>query len=402
VGYDNKLKHNLDILLPGAKMKRKILYISGTRADFGLMQSTLHEIEKRDDLELEIIATGMHLMDEFGHTLDLIEKEGFKVHTVNECYENDSKGSMARFVGRFIQSLTDEIEAINPEIILLLGDRGEMVAGAIVGAYLSVAVAHLHGGETSSTIDDIIRNTITKLAQIHLPATSKSAERIRNLGEDPARIFVVGAPGLDSIKNEVPTNPKELAKKYNLDLNAPILLVIQHPVTLESEYSTEQMKETMEAISFLKHQTIVIYPNADAGGRKMIEVIQAYSDHPYLRAYKNIERRDYLGLMRIASAIIGNSSSAIIEAPSFFLPAINIGTRQKGRERGNNVIDVDYKRAEIESAIQKSLHDENFKKTIRNSINPYGDGKSGMKIANILERITIDDDLLQKKIANFG
>jgi len=378
-------------------MKRKIVYISGTRADYGLMQSTLMVIGKRDDLELEIIATGMHMMDEFGHTVDLIERDGFKVHRVNEVYQADSKGSMARFVGGFIKSLTKEIEFIGPDIILLLGDRGEMLAGAVVGAYLSIAVVHLHGGEITSNVDDIVRNAITKLATIHLPATAKSAERIMNMGEDPARIFVVGAPGLDAILNEVPADPEELAKKYDLDLNAPVLLVIQHPVTLEAECAGEQITQTMETISDLKYQTILIYPNADAGGRRMIEVIQKYSHKPYIKIFKSIARRDYLGLMRIACAIIGNSSSAIIEAPSFALPTINIGTRQRGRERGDNVIDVSYDRTEIKSAIFKALHDEVFRKRMRDSKNPYGDGKSGKRIADILERILINEDLLQKR-----
>ncbi|MDD4651093.1 MAG: UDP-N-acetylglucosamine 2-epimerase [Methanothrix sp.] len=378
-------------------MKRKIVYISGTRADYGLMQSTLREIGKRDNLELEIIATGMHLMDEFGNTADLIERDGFKVHRVNEIYQADNKRSMAIFVGGFIKSLTEKIDLIRPDIILLLGDRGEMLAGAIVGAYLSIAVAHLHGGEKSSTVDDLVRNAITKLAQIHLPATIESAKRIKSMGEDPARVFVVGAPGLDAILNETFTGPEDLANKYGLDLNAPLFLVIQHPVTLESKCSGEQMEETMKAISDMKYQTILIYPNADAGGREMIQIIKKFSDRSHIKPFKNIDRSDYLGLMRIACAIIGNSSSAIIEAPSFNLPAINVGSRQRGRERGANVIDVGYSKNEIKSAIFEALHDEEFKQRIRNSANPYGDGKSGKKIGDILEGISIDEDLLQKR-----
>lgn len=381
-------------------MEKKILYISGTRADYGLMRYTLREIEKRNDLELEIVATGMHMMTEFGYTVELIEKDGFKVHKVNEVYEADSKASMAKFIGNFIRSLTCTIDGIRPDIILLLGDRSEMLAGAIVGAYLSIPVAHLHGGELSSTVDDLARNAITKLAQIHFPATMKSAERIKNMRENPERIFVVGAPGLDSIKHEVDTKSEELAKKYGIDLNAPVLLVIQHPVTLEEERSDKQMSETLEAISDLKYQTIVIYPNADAGGRRMIEVIKKYLNRSYLKVSKNITRSDYLGLMKIAGAIIGNSSSGIIEAPSFFLPTVNIGTRQRGRERGSNVINVGYNKDEIKSAIIKALYDEDFKKMIKGSKNPYGDGNAGERIADILSKIKIDDDLLQKRSYN--
>jgi UDP-hydrolysing UDP-N-acetyl-D-glucosamine 2-epimerase len=378
-------------------LKRKVLYISGTRADYGLMQYTLQEIEKRNNLKLEIVATGMHMMAEFGYTVDLIERDGFKVHKVNEVYEADRKASMVKFIGNFIRSLTCTIDEIRPDIILLLGDRAEMLAGAIVGAYLSIPVAHLHGGELSSTVDDLARNAITKLAHIHFPATMKSAERIKNMRENPERIFVVGAPGLDSIKHEIALESKDLAKKYGIDLNTPVLLVIQHPVTLEEERSDKQMSETLEAISDLKYNTIVIYPNADAGGRRMIEVIKKYQNRSYLKVFKNIPRGDYLGLMKISSAIIGNSSSGVIEAPSFFLPTVNIGTRQRGRERGSNVIDVGYNKDEIKSAIIKALYDDDFKKMTRGSNNPYGDGNAGERIANILSKIKIDDNLLQKR-----
>ncbi len=378
-----------------ASMRRKIVYISGTRADYGLMQSTLREIQKNADLE--IVATGMHMMSEFGHTADQIDRDGFKVCRVDEVYEADDKGSMARFVGRFIRSLTDRIEEIRPDIILLLGDRGEMLAGAVVGAYLSIPVAHLHGGEVSSTVDDLARNAITKLAHIHLPATKKSAERIRNMGEDPARIFVVGAPGLDSIVGDDYAQPKDLAKTYGLDLSKPLLLVIQHPVTLEAESAGVQMEETLKAILNLGYQTILIYPNADAGGRRMIEVIKGHLNHPFLKTFKSIPRRDYLGLMRIAGAIVGNSSSGIIEAPSFALPAINIGPRQMGRERADNVIDVGYNRDEIKSAILKALYDEEFRAKLKTSRNPYGDGNAGSRIAEILGKIEINESLLSKR-----
>jgi len=378
-----------------ATMRRKIVYISGTRADYGLMQSTLREIQKKADLE--IVATGMHMMAEFGHTADQIDRAGFKVCRVDEVYEADDKGSMARFVGRFIRSLTDRIEDIRPDIILLLGDRGEMLAGAVVGAYLSIPVAHLHGGEVSSTVDDLARNAITKLAHIHLPATKKSAERIRNMGEDPARIFVVGAPGLDSIIGDDYAQPEELAETYGLELSKPLLLVIQHPVTLEAKRAGEQMEETLKAVVDLGYQTILIYPNADAGGRRMIEVIKGHLNYPFLKTFKSIPRRDYLGLMRIAGAVVGNSSSGSIEAPSFALPAINVGPRQMGRERADNVIDVGYNRDEIKSAISKALYDEEFRAKLKTSRNPYGDGNAGRRIAEILGKIEINESLLSKR-----
>lgn len=379
-------------------MKRKILYITGTRADYGLMRSVLRAIEEHPHLSLEIIVTGMHLMPEFGMTINEIEKDEFKIHVIDATYEKDDKESMATFIGKFIQLLTRKVSQIKPDIILILGDRGEMLAGAIVGAYLTITVAHIHGGDTTSTIDEIARHAITKLAHIHFAATEKSAERIIKMGEEPSNVFVVGAPGLDSILNENLIDPMELSKKYNLNLSEPILLIVQHPVTTEVNDASKQIRETLDAISELKYQTILIYPNADAGGRRMIEVIKKYEKYPFIKTFKNLPRIDYLSLMKIVSVMIGNSSSGIIEAPSFGLPAVNIGSRQEERQRAENVIDVDYNKEQIKSAIEKALHDEDFKRKVKNCKNPYGDGKASVRIADILGKIRIDKKLLQKKL----
>jgi len=379
-------------------MKRKILYITGTRADYGLMKSVLKEIEEHPKLELEIVATGMHLMKEFGVTINEIKENMFEIHEINTTYEKDDKESMARFIGKFIQQLTEKVREINPDIILLLGDRGEMLAGAIVGAYLTIPVAHLHGGEVTSTVDESSRHAITKLAHIHFPATEKSAERIIKMGEYPSNVFVVGAPGLDTILNEKLIEPVELARKYNLNLSKPIILVVQHPGTTEVEDAPDQIRETLDAIAELEHQTILIYPNADAGGRKMIEGIKRYDKYPFVKVFKSVPHKEYLSLMKMASAMVGNSSSGIIEAPSLGLPVINIGSRQEGRERAENVMDVGYDKEEIKAAIKEALYDEDFKAKVKNCKTPYGNGKAGVRIADILSKIKIDKNLLQKRL----
>ena len=379
-------------------MKRKILYITGTRADYGLMRFVLRKIEEHPKLELEIVATGMHLMEEFGMTINEIKKDGFKVHMIDATYERDNKESMVNFIGKFIQLLTEKAREIKPDIILLLGDRGEMLAGAIVGAYLTIPVAHLHGGDVTSTVDEFARHAITKLAHIHLPATKESANRIIKMGEDPSNVFVVGAPGLDTILNEKLVEPMELSEKYNLELSEPILLVVQHPVTTEIDDAPDQIHETLEAILELKYQTVLIYPNADAGGRKMIEVVKEYKKYSFIEAFKSIPHKEYLSLMKIASVMVGNSSSGIIEAPSFGLPVVNIGSRQEGRQRAENVIDVDYDKEQIKAAIKKALYDEDFKREVKNCKNPYGDGKAGVRIADILSKIKVDKKLLQKRL----
>ena len=379
-------------------MKTKILYITGTRADYGLMQSVLRAIEEHPKLELELIVTGMHIMPEFGRTINEIKKDGFKIHEIDATYEKDNEESMANFVGEFIQLLTKKVNEIKPDLILVLGDRGEMLAGAIVGACLAIPVAHLHGGEITSTVDEFSRHAITKLAHIHLPATEKSADRIIKMGEDPSNVFVVGAPGLDSILNENLIEPAELSKKYNLDSSKPIFMVVQHPVTTEVRDAHEHIRETLEAIVGLRHQTILIYPNADAGSRAMIEVIKEYEKYPFIKTFKSIPHKEYLSLMKMATVIIGNSSSGIIEAPSFGLPVINIGSRQEGRERAENVIDVDYDKEQIKTAIKKALDDGNFKEKVKKYKSPYGDGKAGVRIVDILSRIKIDKKLLQKRL----
>lgn len=380
-------------------MSRKILYITGSRADYGLMKNVLKKIRDDPALELDIVVTGMHLMDEFGMTVHNVERDGFRLHKIYTTFVGDDKRSMSGFVGELTSKLTEAVETIRPDIILLLGDRGEMLAGAITGAYMGILVAHIHGGELSSTIDDSVRHAITKLAHIHLPATQSSANRIIRMGEEPWRVYPVGAPGLDQIVNETPSNAVELSSRYGFDAGKPLLLVVQHPVSIEEGQSADQMRETLEAVRDIGHQAIVIYPNADAGGRRMITVIEDYSKLPSIKTFKDIPHKDYLGLMKIASVLIGNSSSGIIEAASFGLPVVNIGTRQSGRERGINVLDTGYLKAEILSGIKKSLYDERFIAECHRAVNPYGDGKTANRILDILKKINVDDRLIQKKNA---
>jgi len=351
---------------------RKVLYISGTRADYGLMESVLFAIKNHPDLEIEIAVTGMHLMPEFGNTFK--EIKDFKIHKIKAVYKKDDRASMAEFLGKCVVKLTKEVEAINPDIILLLGDRAEMLAGAVVGHYLGIPVAQMHGGEITSTVDDKTRNAIAKLANIHLPATKASGERIAKMGED--NIFVVGAPGLDNMKDLIPK--EEIAKKYDIDLGKPILLVLQHPVTGEGN----KMRETMEAIK--DYQSIVIYPNADAGGREMIKTIQEYD----VKSFKNISRKDFLSLLNI-SILVGNSSCGMIESSGLHIPVINIGLRQQGRERGSNVLDVRNNKEEIKAAIEKALHNEEFKRQVQECTNPWGDGKTGPRVARVLNEIKL-------------
>ncbi len=372
-------------------MLKKVLYITGTRADYGLMHNTLELLDKDDDIHLDVAVTGMHLMEEFGYSLNEIKKDNFMLHVINQTFLKDNEQSMSEFIGNLIVDLTKLMVDLNPDIVLLLGDRGEMLAGAIVASYLQIPVAHIHGGDVSSTVDDSARHAITKLSNIHFPATEKSASRIKQMGENPENIFVVGAPGLDSIiklKDNIDEN--YLKEKYNIKKD--FVLVLQHPVSLEVEDSAYQIKQTLDAVTATDYQVLLVFPNADAGGRAMIEVINQYD----VDAYKNISHDDFIGLLGLSSALIGNSSSGIIESSSFKLPVINIGTRQSGREKAENVIDVDYDSNEILQAVNY-IKSEEYQNKLESCKNPYGEGKAGELICKILKKIEINNDLLNKK-----
>lgn len=372
-------------------MIRKVLYVTGTRADYGLMHETLKLLNKEESIQLDVVATGMHLMHEFGYSIDEIKRDNFNLHIADQTFKKDDERSMSEFIGNLITDLTKLFSQIDPDIVLLLGDRGEMLAGAIVASYLQIPIAHIHGGDVSSTVDDAARHAITKFANIHFPATELSASRIRQMGENQDNIFVVGAPGLDSIiKSKNNIDEGYLKDKYNIEKD--FVLVLQHPVSLEVDDSAFQISQTLDAITQTDYQTILVYPNADAGGRAMISKINEYD----VDAYKNIPHEDFIGLLGMASILIGNSSSGIIESSSFKLPVINIGTRQLGREKASNVIDVDYNQKEILKAIDYINSDE-YQNQLNNCINPYGDGNASERICDILKNIEITKDLLNKQ-----
>lgn len=379
---------------------RNILYVSGTRADYGLMKQTLGAIKNHPGLSLTIAATGMHLMPEFGSTIEEITRDGFSVFPIEARHRDDSRESMAEFLGIFIQKLSAYVTNKRPDMLLLLGDRAEMLGGAAVGSYAGIPVAHIHGGEVTRTVDEVTRHAITKLAHLHFAANKESKRRIIAMGEESWRSHWVGAPGLESIHGNGMPSFEVIAKKYQLERKSPLLIVMQHPVSEEYQKSAEQIKNTMEAVKGLGYQTIVIYPNADAGGRAMVKVIESYANEKTIRSHKTLPHEEFLALMKYASVLVGNSSSGIIEAPSFHLPAVNIGTRQQGRERGANVIDTDYDKSNIQRAIKKALFDTQFLAKVRKGKNPYYRPKTSERIASLLSSVPLDSRLLAKHLTS--
>jgi GDP/UDP-N,N'-diacetylbacillosamine 2-epimerase (hydrolysing) len=365
---------------------KQIAIITATRAEYGLFKPIILAIEKEPELECQLIVTGTHLSSEFGRTIAEIEASGINIHArLDVLNEEDTGAGMARYIGRLTAELANVFEKAKPDILLLLGDRGEMLAGAITASCMNIAILHLHGGESSGSVDDAFRKSITKMAHLHLAASKKSKANIIALGEDPARIHVVGAPGLDNIKD-------------GFDNMKPISLFVQHPVTTEVESAGNQIEASLSAVAEFGIQTFVVYPNADPGGRKMIKIIESYiQKHGFIKGQKSLPRQDYLSLMNAASVMIGNSSSGIIEAPSFGLPVVNIGTRQHGRERAANVIDVPPEKEAIRNAIDLALNDAKFIKRARNCQNPYGDGNATPRIIKILKELEVDEEFLQKR-----
>jgi len=378
---------------------KKVIAITGSRAEYGLAYPIFKALNAQRGISFSLIITGMHLSPEFGNSFKEVEKDGFEIEAkIKSLFLEDTGTAMAQSVGKSILGITEVLRRTNPDFLLVLADLGWALAGAIAGIYMNIPIVHLHGGEVSGNVDDSIRHSITKLSHIHFTSTKKSAKRIIKMGEAPWRVYVVGAPGLDSILHQRFVSPKILAKNFHLNLEKPLLLVIQHSVTTEPKKAGKQMAETMEAIKGLKEQTIVIYPNSDAGGQTIIKVIEKHRRYPFIQIHKNLPHKVYLSLMKISSVMIGNSSSGIIEAPSFHLPVVNIGNRQEGRERAENVVDVGYNRSTITKAIKKALYDKKFLEKVKRCKNPYGDGKTGPRVAKILSELEITPKLLQKKI----
>lgn len=380
---------------------KKIAVVTGTRAEYGILLPVLKAIQSHKEMELLLVVTGMHLNRNFGYTVTEIENDGFQIAARVEMHNaDDTLSGMARSVGQGIIGMTRTWEQLNPDVIVVLGDRVEPLAAAVSGAYMNIPVAHIHGGDTSlGGLDESARHAITKFAHIHFPATQKSADRIIRMGEDKWRVHMVGSPALDAIVNEKLIPSDEVIRHFSLDMSRPRILMVQHPVTTEVEGSAEQVTETLKALVALEYPAIIIYPNSDAGGRKIVDIIKHYAKkHPQLRVITSLPRREYLSLLNLSSVLVGNSSSGMIDSSSFGVPVVNIGSRQKGRERGNNVIDVGYNKDDIVAALQRALFEEEFLAIVKQRFNPYGDGKASVRIAETISNLENTPSLIQKII----
>jgi len=365
------------------RKKKKVLVITGSRAEYGLLKSTIDEIRKSRVLSLSLLVTGMHTLTKCGHTIDEIKKDGVPIRCVVKI---GAKDDMLEALCKEIIGIKKYCKKNNPDLILILGDRDEPLAGAIVGAHLGIPVAHLHGGDVSgpSNVDGVLRHAITKLSSLHFAASARSREKILGMNEEKSRVFNVGAPGLDGLKTKKYASKKDLAKRMGLDPGKKWIMVIQHPAPLDATSVGDQIRATLQALDAIKEEIIIIHPNSDAGSVEILKAINRQVKRKRYRSYKNLDRNTYLNLLKCGDVLVGNSSSGIIEAAHFKLPVVNIGDRQSGRECGENVIHVDYDKNRILSAIKTALSDQ-FKEKCGKTKKIYGNGTASKKTVRIIE-----------------
>ncbi|MFH1326443.1 MAG: UDP-N-acetylglucosamine 2-epimerase [Candidatus Falkowbacteria bacterium] len=378
-----------------SKKFKKILVITGTRAEYGLLKSTIDEIIKSKKLELKLLATGIHTLKKYGLTLNEIKKDKIPISCIVKVSDHDD----------MLTSLAKEIAGINkyclkekPDLIVVLGDRDEPFAGAIVGGHLKIPVAHIHGGDvTGYVVDEYIRHSITKFSHLHFTATQKSYQRVLKLGEENWRVHNVGGPGIDNIKKRKKLDKKALGKKYGLDINKKWFLVVHHPTSLDQLSLIKQVNPLFDVLTERSDiKKIVILPNSDTGSKLFIKTINQFKAKKDFYIHPNLTRDDYLNFLANVDLLIGNSSSGILESGYFKLPTVNIGNRQKGRECGQNVIHVNCDKDGINKAVDLALSDK-FKKACQKTKHPYGYGTAGKEIVKLIAKHIDNKDLFYKK-----
>lgn len=372
--------------------RRRICYVTGTRADFGLMQSTLAAIRDHTALQLDIVVTGMHLSAAHGNTVNEIIAADLPVSARIEVALADSTGAtMARNIGTMLQGFVDAFQQLKPHVVLLLGDRGEMLAAALAAIHLNIPVAHIHGGERSGTVDEPVRHAISKLSHIHFVATDDARERLMRMGEDGSKVFITGAPGLDGLK-ELAALPREaLCSELGFNLAQRIALLVFHPVLQEASLAGKHAESIMQILLEMDLQIVALMPNSDAGSQAVRSVLENYRGHSQVRVLTHLPRPRFVSWMAACDIMVGNSSSGIIEAATFGTPVINIGIRQNLRQRNANVIDTAPDETSLRASISSALQTGRFAPN-----NCYGDGHTAVRIAEHLTAIPLSEALMLK------
>lgn len=367
---------------------RKIAVFTGTRAEYGLLYWILKGLQESQKTELQLFVGGMHLSRDFGNTVNKIESDGFVItERLEFLLSSDSPVGISKSIGLAIMAASEAIERQKPDLLVVLGDRFEALAIAQAALVSCVPIAHIHGGETTEgLIDEAVRHSITKMSHLHFASVEEYRQRIIQLGENPNCVFNFGAPGIDSIVQLELLDKQELSKQIEFDIDSPYFMITHHPVTLDKDGAYESLKNLLTVLDeYEEHKLVITYPNADTHGRLLIEILDEYqhkhSDRVLL--VKSLGQLRYLSLLKYCDAVIGNSSSGLIEAPTFNIPTVNIGIRQKGRLAGPSVLNADENKESIRGAILIAVSKE-FREQISECINPYGSGDSSRKIVDTI------------------
>jgi UDP-hydrolysing UDP-N-acetyl-D-glucosamine 2-epimerase len=380
------------------QVKRKIAAVTTSRSDYAHLRWLLHDLSRHPQVDLRIIAMGPHLSPEFGSTGKQIGKNRKGVTSIECLLSSDTDVGMAKTLGVATLGLADTLGSMRPDLMILIADRYEMLAPASVALTLRIPIVHIEGGETTAgAIDDAVRNAITKMSHLHFACTRTAKQRLIAMGEQPWRVVYSGSLSIDDLRRSKLPGKAQIEQKLGISLGGQkrTILALSHPVTLMKD-TIEEATETLAALQQTEEQILLIYPNADAGSRKLIEMAKHFvSRNPRAKLLVNLDHPTYLGLLKNVDLLIGNSSSGVIESTSLGIPALNLGIRQKGREHAGNVLDVPAKRQEIRRAIDQALSPD-FRHSVQGLENPYGDGHASQIITQALTSTSLGAELLFK------
>jgi len=390
--------------------KKKIIAITGCRSEYDIIYSVLSELEQDQEFDLSIIVSGAHLSEYFGHTFDEIKKDGFKISgKIYSLINSDNLIGKAKGAGILLSALSEMLFNLNPDYVLVAGDREEAVISGIACTYLQIPLIHIAGGDRTypdekiNDVDEPIRHATSKLASIHFTMAEEHAERLIKMGEEEWRVFNSGNPALDRFKEHSNISREELLKYFRFDQDKPIILMIQHVLSGEKEFGYQQIKTTLDALADLNANIIINYPNSDYGSQEMISLLEneKITSNKNIRVHKNLPREIFMDLVINTDLLIGNSSMAFLEGGFLGLPAINIGKRQKERLNGGNVVFVEHDVNDIRNMINKVINDKEYSGKLRKSESIYGDGNSANKIVSYLKNLTVPKERIIAKDNTF-
>lgn len=378
--------------------RRHIAVLTGKRGGYGAMKPMLRLIESDPALLLSLIVTDQHVNPRFGATIAEVEKD-FRVAAVVDMEQKDgSVMARAQAIGVCLTKMAAVLEELQPDICVLYGDRGEVIAAAIAALHLGIPIAHLQGGDISGNMDELIRHAVTKLAHLHFASSQESAARLLKLGEEPWRVHVAGDNHIDQIVAREYTDAETLQARYEIKPKERPIIVLQHPETTRKRQNYADMRATLEAVLALGRRTIIVYPCSDPGYEEVVKAIEEVRGLPGVSIHQNIEAEDFWGLLSLAGALVGNSSAGLIETPYVHIPTINLGRRQEGRLRAENVISSEFGKEAVAACLEQALNDSEFASKVQHCSQPFGDGQAYRRIVAVLKNIPLDEKLLDKRI----